>query len=1777
MISRTAAQVRSDIGAGTGNGTVTSVTLGIGTSGTDVNVSNATITTSGTITLNIPDASATARGLVTTGTQTFAGAKTFSSTITGNITGSAGSASTVTGATGQLLTFDNRIIAPNETNATYLQFGFTTWNNNNSSPYADYLHMRSWSDNTGGNDNLLMFRKDALGIRIWQQTFGSSTAYSSYKDVCWTDGSNTSGTWTINTTGSAATLTTSRNIWGQSFNGSADVTGSLTSVGNITGSSGITITAGGSNQNITLTPSGSGYTLLNGFVGIGTTVPTSALHICFDGSVFPSQNVARIVSLSYSGITGAHNWALRGVYQYSSGVANNTSGGDLDLIKSLDRNTILATKTDGTALGNVGVGLTTPANRLVVSGAASIGSATYNTAAPTNGLIVEGNVGIGTTSPVAKFQVAGAGIFASEILNSSIGDIGWVNAKFTDYSDGHGIYISSLQAGGGKWISGEGRYWNSGFWRSTSTTSTAISLDSGIVKFYTNSGLTANSNFTITERMRIASDGNIGIGATNPVQKLHVESAVGNPATSGTSQNGIVRLSNNTDNAVLDIGMRSGGNGAWLQSTDKTSLAANYSLLLNPNGGNVGIGVTSALFPLQIRRSGGSGSLGINVDNYFGGSTRDVLFKVTPDVVSDTGGFLFRTYNATDVNALTILAAGNVGIGTTNPSQKLDVNGNIAIQASGILGSGAGYGCAGCGSYTTLELYNSSTGHTNLNNQSFVINLQTAGTSRLTILNNGNVGIGATSPAYVLDINGVTRFQNLVRFKSDVWNVSDSDGRARFYFANAGRTYFGSSNGYEWRSSTDNALAVLTNAGDVGIGTTSPGGKLDVALTYANLTASSFGLDLKVTELSGGWARSHRIYNTNYTTVTSFFGMLGGVSSVDYAYWTIDNPASVDTTGYNSTKGIFLLPAGNVGIGVTNPSQKLHVAGSLRVTGAFYDSNNDAGTSGQILKSTATGTDWVDISSLGVDGTGTTNYITKWLDSNTITNSLLFDNGTNVGIGTSSPAQKLQVIGDIGFTGGITSRMLVSYTNLTNGEDWANSPISLRERDLVNSTQSADKYAPNLNFHWGNRVSKSLWMDSTGILSWGEYDTNGIPLADGYFKTGDINFISTLKFNGVNVISNTSTDVYVNARVIRNDSASVQDGMYIGYNSTGTTAAHIRFFANATNERMRIDANTGNVGIGTTTPAAKLHIQAANGVAASFLAGPDPLTAVANAYIYAPVATGFSGVPVYRFWYQNCGLGNPDSETLALYTNNTEKVRLSASGNVGIGVTSPAAKLHVSADQASYSNDTAQLILTGLTSVSKRLILGYNTTTDKGFIQSTNTTSNYTDLLLNPNSGNVGIGTTSPATLLQVGTGTPTSATAGIQFGSDTGARLYRDTTTRIRTSGDFSVAGYIQTSNNNIYPNDYTVNLLLNVGNSAQNAWINGLAISPGGNVAVYNNLTAVRLISTQTTGTAPLTVSSTTVVSNLNADLLDGLHSSGFFIQSGSWAGDLTSNGFIRESGMDMTGNSEFVILSKGGQGYVLVDGSYYAYEAGGFYSSYDSTYANLVGFKADSTTSILFNPAKTTFTGSATAEDAIKTTNGRLQLGHHNSGSGIWFDISGTARYWFAGTDTNNTFRLYRGVDYFAVTNTGNVGIGTSSPAVLLHIGGSSQTTAAYGLRFGLDSNANLYRSASTTIKTDGSFVVAGTLTELSALKYKENITPLSNVLEQVCKIQPISYNKKGEVRKEYGVIAEEINELFPELISRDADGEIESVNYSRLTALLIQAVKELKCEVDRLKNK
>jgi hypothetical protein len=117
------------------------------------------------------------------------------SSLSSSIAITASVAERVTGLAGQLLSSDNRVISPSEISASYSQFGFTAWNNNNVGPFADYIHMRGWGDATGGNDNLVMFRKDAIGVRVYQAPFGTTTPYSSSKDLAFTDATNATGRW----------------------------------------------------------------------------------------------------------------------------------------------------------------------------------------------------------------------------------------------------------------------------------------------------------------------------------------------------------------------------------------------------------------------------------------------------------------------------------------------------------------------------------------------------------------------------------------------------------------------------------------------------------------------------------------------------------------------------------------------------------------------------------------------------------------------------------------------------------------------------------------------------------------------------------------------------------------------------------------------------------------------------------------------------------------------------------------------------------------------------------------------------------------------------------------------------------------------------------------------------------------------------------------------------------------------------------------------------------------------------------------------------------------------------------------------------------------------------------------------------------------------------------------------------------------------------------------------------------------------------------------------
>lgn len=114
---------------------------------------------------------------------------------------------------------------------------------------------------------------------------------------------------------------------------------------------------------------------------------------------------------------------------------------------------------------------------------------------------------------------------------------------------------------------------------------------------------------------------------------------------------------------------------------------------------------------------------------------------------------------------------------------------------------------------------------------------------------------------------------------------------------------------------------------------------------------------------------------------------------------------------------------------------------------------------------------------------------------------------------------------------------------------------------------------------------------------------------------------------------------------------------------------------------------------------------------------------------------------------------------------------------------------------------------------------------------------------------------------------------------------------------------------------------------------------------------------------------------------------------------------------------------------------------------------------------------------------------------------------------------------------------------------------------------------------YAGASPTMALNansGNLQIAGTFTEASSIRYKEDIQDLTYSVEDVIKLRGVTYKKKGTSHTEIGVIAEEVNDIIPEVVAKNSDGSVESVSYGRLTAVLIEAIKEQQKQIEELKN-
>jgi hypothetical protein len=104
---------------------------------------------------------------------------------------------------------------------------------------------------------------------------------------------------------------------------------------------------------------------------------------------------------------------------------------------------------------------------------------------------------------------------------------------------------------------------------------------------------------------------------------------------------------------------------------------------------------------------------------------------------------------------------------------------------------------------------------------------------------------------------------------------------------------------------------------------------------------------------------------------------------------------------------------------------------------------------------------------------------------------------------------------------------------------------------------------------------------------------------------------------------------------------------------------------------------------------------------------------------------------------------------------------------------------------------------------------------------------------------------------------------------------------------------------------------------------------------------------------------------------------------------------------------------------------------------------------------------------------------------------------------------------------------------------------------------------------------TLHVGGGIYALGDITALSDQRYKQNIMPLTNCLDSVCSLTGYSYTrtdyKPGE--SQIGLIAQEVNQVFPQAVNYDTESDIYSLNYNALIAPLVQSIKELREQVNQ----
>lgn len=566
--------------------------------------------------------------------------------------------------------------------------------------------------------------------------------------------------------------------------------------------------------------------------------------------------------------------------------------------------------------------------------------------------------------------------------------------------------------------------------------------------------------------------GNIGIGTTAPTQTLSVAgdfNFTGSLFQNGSVYSGSTQWGSTQSNIYYNTG--SVGLGT-LAPVGRLHMA-------NPNTLNT----NNVVFEVGTTVDGAnSGWSAVNFNGYYNGNetrinTSKNRWRLSMDQRSTTDRLYFDTYNGTTLTTIMSLNSnGNVGIGNNTATRLLQVgnlNGNtqgtISISNTGE----ARYHLYNGGDVAEWAMGQRSSTQHNFNITRLVSNVEV---DFLTIQTTGNVGIGTTSPNSVLELSSsVQNKARLILSGQEFYQASNTSTSGIALLSGVNRT----NNRQLWVADGANLTQNTTNpviriipltsssgsiatidsistdgltrqslnlgnnmnlhsSGNVGIGTTAPAYTLDV--NGSNNTIQVAGINNTVyvpncvftnnSTVGGSAVSSFLTPNmpVNSSNTCVYVGRslsVGNSSSIIYNYAGSNNTAnSISFNHYGLGGGMYLLNNGNVGIGITSPTERLSVDGSIRLGGSTSDSNTDyyIKSAGQIMISandaatqdgsftylglTAGVAPNMSRIDMGGSSTGSDNHIRF---STLNTERMRIGTSGNVGIGTNAPGAKLSV------------------------------------------------------------------------------------------------------------------------------------------------------------------------------------------------------------------------------------------------------------------------------------------------------------------------------------------------------------------------------------------------------------------------------------------------------------------------------------------------------------------------------------------------------------------------------------------------------------------------------------------------------------------------------------------------------------------------------------------------------------------------------------------------